>query len=79
MGGNELAALFGHGPRAIPVLCMSGYTDRAWRPDCPTASFIQKPFTSEALLSRIRQLLAGRAPAAEGALGAAVAGSEPRP
>jgi PAS domain S-box-containing protein len=79
MGGNELAALFGHGPRAIPVLCMSGYTDRAWRPDCPTASFIQKPFTSEALLSRIRQLLAAPAAAAEGALGAAVAGSEPRP
>jgi two-component system cell cycle sensor histidine kinase/response regulator CckA len=71
MGGAELAALFGHGPRAIPVLCMSGYTDRAWRPDCPTASFIQKPFTSEALLGRIRQLLAGQAPAADGAFGAA--------
>jgi len=65
MGGSELAAVFGHGPHAIPVLCMSGYTDRAWRPDCPTASFIQKPFTSDALLGRIRQLLAGQEPAGQ--------------
>jgi PAS domain S-box-containing protein len=62
MGGTELAAHFGHGPHAIPILCMSGYTDRAWRPDCSTASFIQKPFTREALLGRIRQLLAQQAP-----------------
>jgi two-component system, cell cycle sensor histidine kinase and response regulator CckA len=63
MGGAELAAFFGHGPRAIPILCMSGYSDRAWRPECRTAGFIQKPFTIDALLSRIRQSLAAPTPA----------------
>lgn len=58
MGGGELAAFCSHEPRSIPVLCMSGFSDRAWRPECPTAGFIQKPFTIDALLSRIRQLLA---------------------
>lgn len=33
MGGAELAAFSSHGPRVIPVLCMSGYSDRAWLPD----------------------------------------------
>jgi two-component system cell cycle sensor histidine kinase/response regulator CckA len=74
MGGAELAAFFSHGPRSIPVLCMSGYSDRAWRPECRTAGFIQKPFTIDALLGRIRQLLA--APA-DRLSGAAAAGSEP--
>jgi CheY-like chemotaxis protein len=78
MGGAELAAVFSHGPRAIPVLCMSGYSDRAWQPDCPAAGFIQKPFTIDALLSRIRQLLAAPPPAAGRPVGAATAGSEPR-
>jgi two-component system cell cycle sensor histidine kinase/response regulator CckA len=75
MGGAELAAFFSHGPRAIPVLCMSGYSDRAWRPECPTAGFIQKPFTIDALLGRIRQSLA--APA-ERLSEAATAGPEQR-
>jgi CheY-like chemotaxis protein len=69
MGGTELAEFFGHGPQAIPVLCMSGYADRAWRPNCPTASFIQKPFTSEALLTRLRQMLVGWPPAEHGLFG----------
>ena len=60
LGGAELAARFGGNARATPVLCMSGYTDRLWRPDDPGVGFLQKPFTLDALLSHIRQMLAPR-------------------
>ena len=44
----------------LPVLFMSGYADRAFGPEGPTAgggAFLQKPFTLDALLTKVRQLL----------------------
>jgi CheY-like chemotaxis protein len=46
----------------LPVLFMSGYADRAFGPEGPAAlggGFLQKPFTLDALLSKVREL-AGR-------------------
>jgi CheY-like chemotaxis protein len=61
MGGAELAARFrGESSGGTPVLCVSGYTDRLWRPEDPNVSFLQKPFTVSDLLTRIRELLAAR-------------------
>jgi len=61
MGGAELAARFrGDSARNTPVLCVSGYTDLLWRPEDPNVSFLQKPFSISDLLTRIRELLAGR-------------------
>ena len=57
MGGAELADQFASIRPGVPVICMSGYTDRLWvQPQIP-ASYIQKPFTSTALLAQIRALL----------------------
>jgi signal transduction histidine kinase len=57
MGGAELADEFALIRPGAPVLCMSGYTDRFWRQPRVAASYIQKPFTSAALLCQIRALL----------------------
>jgi PAS domain S-box-containing protein len=57
MGGAELAAVFQSRHPAIPVLCMSGYTDRPRVPSAAGAPHIQKPFTAEALVARMRSLL----------------------
>lgn len=57
MGGAELAGLFQSAHPGIPVLCMSGYTDRPWVPFAAEVRHIQKPFTAETLLVRIRSLL----------------------
>jgi two-component system, cell cycle sensor histidine kinase and response regulator CckA len=57
MGGAELAGLFHSAHPGIPVLCMSGYTDRPWTPSAAEVHHIQKPFTAEALLARVRSLL----------------------
>jgi CheY-like chemotaxis protein len=57
MGGAELAGLFQSAHPGIPVLCMSGYADRPWVPFAAEVRHIQKPFTAETLLVRIRSLL----------------------
>ena len=57
MGGGELAAIFQARHPGTPVLCMSGYTDRPRVPSSAGVHNIQKPFTAEALLGRMRSLL----------------------
>jgi two-component system cell cycle sensor histidine kinase/response regulator CckA len=44
----------------LPVLFMSGYADRVFGPEGPAAAggtFLQKPFTLDALLAKVRELL----------------------
>lgn len=61
LGGRELAARLQAEQPALPVLFISGYTDDAGDL-CRTAgaarSFLQKPFTPEVLVGRVRALLA---------------------
>jgi CheY-like chemotaxis protein len=61
IGGVDLAAVFG-GPAGIPVICMSGYSDRLWPVTGPVVSFLQKPFTPTSLLERVREALATQVP-----------------
>ena len=58
MGGAELAAQFADCHPGVPVLCMSGYSAMVW-PGAAAAesSYLQKPFTPAALLTRVRALL----------------------
>ena len=57
MGGAELAKKFRADHPAVPVLFMSGYNDRLPLPGDVPASYIQKPFTSSTLLTRLRALV----------------------
>jgi CheY-like chemotaxis protein len=61
LGGVDLAAVLG-GPEGIPVICMSGYSDRLWPVGGPAVAFLQKPFTPTSLLERVRQALATQVP-----------------
>jgi two-component system cell cycle sensor histidine kinase/response regulator CckA len=56
MSGSELAGRAQALRPKLKVLLMSGYTDRAGL-DEPMHPFLQKPFTPETLLTRMRQLL----------------------
>ncbi len=60
MSGAELARRAGVERPALKVLCMSGYTDdsilRHGITDS-TISFLQKPFTSETLAAKVREVL----------------------
>jgi DNA-binding NtrC family response regulator len=58
MGGSELSQHFESVRPGIPVLHMSGYTDRLWRDGTGIETSIEKPFTADALLTAIRTLLA---------------------
>jgi len=57
MGGLELSRQFSSARPGVPVLCMSGYSDRIWSQAEMPENYIQKPFTPAALLTRIRTLL----------------------
>jgi two-component system cell cycle sensor histidine kinase/response regulator CckA len=60
MGGRELADHIGRLKPALPVLFMSGYTnDEIIRRGLlsPGAPYLQKPFSPEALASKVRQVL----------------------
>jgi PAS domain S-box-containing protein len=59
--GPEMAAKVAELRPELPVLYMSGYTDRAIRlqDQIGGANFIQKPFTPAALGAKIREMLAG--------------------
>ncbi len=58
MGGAELAAQFADCRPGVPVLCMSGYSAMVWPgAEAAEASYMQKPFTPAALLTRVRALL----------------------
>ena len=62
MGGGELARrLAGERPE-VPVLFMSGYTDDeiSQRGLGAEQGFLQKPFTSDILAKKVREVLAGR-------------------
>jgi len=57
--GTDFAlALIAERPE-LPALCMSGYADGAWQPGESTArlAHIGKPFASEELLRKVRQLI----------------------
>ncbi len=57
MGGPELVERFISLHPGVPVLCMSGYSDRVW-PDLATVqNYIQKPFTLATLLTQVKALL----------------------
>jgi PAS domain S-box-containing protein len=56
MGGVELAEAFHQLRPSVPVLHMSGYSDRLWQGEVPQ-HYLQKPFTPDALLQSIRTLL----------------------
>jgi DNA-binding NtrC family response regulator len=55
MGGVDLVAEFGVARPQVPVLCMSGYTDRIWRQG--NLGYLEKPFTPTALLTQLRTIL----------------------
>ena len=58
MGGAELWTLFTACRPGVPVLCMSGYSAMVWPgAEAAEASYLQKPFTPSALLTRVRTLL----------------------
>jgi CheY-like chemotaxis protein len=59
MGGIDLVEGFVSLRPGIPILHMSGYTDRLWKTDT-TPNFIQKPFTPTAILTHVRTLLGPR-------------------
>jgi CheY-like chemotaxis protein len=72
--GGELAQWMSQVRPDMPVLYMSGYTDDAivrHGVQNDGAAFLQKPFTEEALLSRVRAMLASRASAPERPVGRA--------
>jgi two-component system, cell cycle sensor histidine kinase and response regulator CckA len=56
MGGLELAEKFAAEHPTVPVLFISGYADR-FGEEHPAAKYLQKPFTSTTLLTRVRSLL----------------------
>ena len=60
VGGVELASQFAVVYPGVPVLFMSGYNDRLWMESENPVDYIQKPFASAALLTRIRELLDAR-------------------
>jgi two-component system cell cycle sensor histidine kinase/response regulator CckA len=60
MGGRELARAVEKLRPEIPVLYMSGYTDDVIMQNDlfdPSASFLEKPFTLEALSTKVRKIL----------------------
>jgi signal transduction histidine kinase len=60
MGGAELSEQFRSIHPEVPVLCMSGYSDRAFpQPDVP-GGYLEKPFTPAALLTKVRKVLDAR-------------------
>src|SRR5262249_31006439 len=61
MGGLELAGQFAAERPGVPILFMSGYSDRLWTRKEMESNLIQKPFTTMALLTEVRKKLNGRA------------------
>jgi PAS domain S-box-containing protein len=61
MNGPELAARLLEARPSVRVLYMSGYEDQlARQPAVAAGAFLQKPFTSDQLASKIRELLQAR-------------------
>jgi FixJ family two-component response regulator len=62
LGGLELAEQFAKVRPAVPVICMSGYSDRLLRRSQLTPHMLQKPFAAATMLKEIRGLLDYPAP-----------------
>ena len=58
MGGDELSTRFHELRPQVPILRMSGYSDRSTHAPAAKSQYIQKPFTPRALMASIRALLA---------------------
>ena len=58
LGGLELARRVAGEQPGLPILLMSGYNSEEIPADDPTISFLQKPFTPNALLQTVSALLA---------------------
>ena len=58
LGGLELARRVAGEWPGLPILLMSGYNSEEMPADDPTISFLQKPFTPNALLQTVSALLA---------------------
>jgi len=58
LGGLELARRVAGEQPGLPILLMSGYNSEEMPADDPTISFLQKPFTPNALLQTVSALLA---------------------
>ena len=56
MGGVDLVSQFSSIRPEVPVLCISGYSDRLWRRG-EMSGYLQKPFTPKALLVEVRSML----------------------
>ena len=58
MGGRELATALRSESPSLPIILMSGYTrDASILSGDPTLAFLEKPFTSESLTQRVRDVL----------------------
>jgi signal transduction histidine kinase len=57
MGGAQLAVQFADCRPGVPVLCISGDSDKAWPEAAAETGCLQKPFAPEVLLTRVRALL----------------------
>jgi FixJ family two-component response regulator len=59
MGGRELVARLARLRPATPVLHISGYADRSAVDviTAPAVGLLHKPFTAEALVGRVRDIL----------------------
>ena len=80
MGGRELAAHFRERHGDAPVVYMSGYTEDAVLRQSvgePGVGFVQKPFTPQSLVEKLREVLAH--PVADGAGSAGSAGGAGAP
>src|SRR5262249_14722019 len=66
MRGRELAARLSAARPQIHILYISGYTDGSIQESGelePGAAFLEKPFSSEALARKVREVLGGATPA----------------
>ena len=61
MGGLELIRRLSLLAPALPIVYMSGYADGEMDPDLARHTFLQKPFTIDALAAAVRTALGGRA------------------
>jgi two-component system, cell cycle sensor histidine kinase and response regulator CckA len=62
MGGRELVERLRTRRPALKVIFMSGYTEKAIAVDGvmpPHTGFVEKPFTVEQLMRRVREILDG--------------------
>jgi two-component system cell cycle sensor histidine kinase/response regulator CckA len=67
MDGHTLVRLVRHERPAVKVILMSGYAEDAFRDEIgrdPSIAFLAKPFSLKGLASKVKEVMAGKAPAA---------------